>query len=187
MDLAASPGSWLDTQTDLSPFRSSRVNKKSSEACGTSMGSQGGNNYHLFRKYWQPLPRSLHSFISFTVHRYRVFPLRRTRAAHPTMPPLHPCLTELLLAPIAPLGTVSSSQPSARPPAASIPSAPTVERSPFMVNAGGQQRSRQPGNAEGSRYQHGGGDAAFLPGCAVDVKFCSPRSATEPDAAILLQ
>ena len=99
-----------------------------------SMGSQGWNNYHPLRKYWQPLPCSLSSSISFSVHRYRFFPLRRTQAAHPTMPPPLPYLTGRLLTPIAPLGADSSSPPSARPPAASIPSDPTVERSPCVVN-----------------------------------------------------
>lgn len=87
------------------------------------------------------------------------------------MPPLLPYLTVRLLAPIAPLGADSSSPPSARPPAASIPSNPTVELPFFVFNVGRQQRSRQPGNAEGSRYQHDGGVAAFLPGCTADVKF----------------
>jgi hypothetical protein len=60
-------------------------------------------------------------------------------------PPKNPCrspyhtphrtyLTVLLLAPIAPLGADSSSPPSARPPAASMPSDETVELSPFVVN-----------------------------------------------------
>jgi len=50
------------------------------------------------------------------------------------MPPHLPYLTERLLTPIAPLGADSLSPPSARPPAASIPSDPTVERSPFVLN-----------------------------------------------------
>jgi len=166
-----SPRFWLDTQKDLSPFRSSRVNKKSSEACGTSMGSQGGNNYHLFRKYWQPLPCSLRSFISFTVHRYRVFPPPK----NPGRSPYH--------APSPPLPHRAASGADRatecrfviavqRPPAGCIqPQRSNRGTAPFVVNAGGQQRSRQPGNAEGSRYQHDGGVAAFLPSCTVDVKF----------------
>ena len=59
-----------------------------------------------------------------------------------------------------------------RPPAGCIqPQRSNRGTAPFVVNAGGQQRSRQPGNVEGSQYQHDGGGAAFLPGCTVDVKF----------------
>ena len=45
-DLALSLGSWLDIKTDLSPLRSSRVDKKSSEPCGMSMGSPDRHGYY---------------------------------------------------------------------------------------------------------------------------------------------
>ena len=184
--MAQSAGFWLDINTDLSPLRSSRVDKKSSEACGMSMGSQGWNNYHPLRKYWQPLPCSLSSSISFSVHRYRFFapPKNRGRSPYYGPPPPLPHRVAPGADRATGCGFVVTAQ---RPPAGCIhPQRSNRRTVPFMVNAGGQQRSRQPGNAEGSRYQHDGGDAAFLPGCAVDVKFCSPRSATAPGAALPL-
>lgn len=61
---------------------------------------------------------------------------------------------------------------SQRPPAGCIhPQRSNRKTAPFVFNAGRQQRSRQSGNAEGSRYQHDGGVAAFFPGCTADVKF----------------
>jgi hypothetical protein len=61
------------------------------------------------------------------------------------MAPHHPCLTELLLAPIAPLGAVSSSPPNARPPAASSPSDSTVELLLSWLTQAGNNGLANPG------------------------------------------
>jgi len=61
------------------------------------------------------------------------------------MAPHLPYLTELLLAPIAPLGADSSSPPSTRPPAASIPSDPTVELLLSWLTPAGNNGLANPG------------------------------------------
>jgi hypothetical protein len=61
------------------------------------------------------------------------------------MPPLLPYLTELLLAPIAPLGADSSPPPSARPPAASSPGDPIVELLISCLTQAGNNGLASPG------------------------------------------
>ena len=73
------------------------------------------------------------------------FPPPKNPGAHPTMPPLLPYLTELLLAPIAPLGADSSSPPSARPPAASIPSDRTAKLLLSCLTQAGNNGRANPG------------------------------------------
>ena len=73
------------------------------------------------------------------------FPPPKNPGRSPYHAPLLPYLTELLLAPIAPLGADSSSPPSVLPPAASIPSDPIVELLLSWLTLAGKNGLANPG------------------------------------------
>lgn len=138
-------GAWLAIKTDLWPLRSSRADKKSSEPCGTSMGSQGRNTYPPPLRLWQPLPCSSGSSNSFRSTVPAFCPSEKPMPVTLPCPHHRTYLTVRLLAPIAPLGADSSSPPSVLPPAASIPSDPIVELLLSWLTLAGKNGLANPG------------------------------------------